>query len=62
MIPAASVSAVGALTTGPSCGPASRPCVATNGSPAPSRGISTMGGPSTIAATVEPVGAMRSDR
>ena len=51
---------VGAFTIGSSCGPITNPWTAEYGSPAPFRGVCTIGSPRTMPGTVDPVGAMRS--
>ena len=56
--PTQSVRPVGSLVSGRSCGPMRNPVVARNG--VPPAGVCRIGGPRTIPATVDPVGAIRS--
>ena len=58
-IPTQNVSPWGSLTIGRSCGPMRKPLSATRAVPSPT-GVCRMGSPRTTAATVDPVGAIRS--
>jgi hypothetical protein len=58
-IPTQYVSPCGSLTIGRSCGPIRKPVPVTSAVPAPT-GVCRIGSPRTTAATVEPVGAIRS--
>ena len=61
-MPSAKVSPVGSLVTGPSCGPMRNPASAQNGVERGPLAVSMIGSPSTMTATVDPVGATFSRR
>ena len=62
MIPTAWVSPVGSLSTGRFCGPIKYPVAVVKDLPAPPSGVAMIGAPSTITATQDPVGTIRSRR
>ena len=61
-IPTATVSPVGSLVTGRSCGPIRNPRSARSGTALGPPTVSMIGSPNTMTATVDPVGATRSRR
>ena len=62
MIPTAWVSPVGSLSTERFCGPITYPVAVVKDLSAPPSGVAMIGAPSTITATQDPVGAIRSRR